>query len=126
MSGKGRRFPCESCCTSCNSKSCCSRSLTSLLTITARHWEELQTGVPCPIRFSSEEIDAHNRVSADWNKKADFWTSLEGFVGRDGYTANEDYERGRTFFQELLEEGLPHLSRSEQEEFAELVPWAKK
>lgn len=73
-----------------------------------QHWEDLQTGIPCPISFTSEEMDAHDRAAAGWNTQADFWSSLEGFVSRDGYTSNEDYERARELFQELREESLAH------------------
>ncbi|KAK5114552.1 hypothetical protein LTR62_002487 [Meristemomyces frigidus] len=69
-----------------------------------RHWAELDTGIPCPISFTSKEIEAHDRVSVDWNSKADFWSSLEGFVSRDGYTSIEHYEDARKMFAELKEE----------------------
>jgi pentatricopeptide repeat protein len=97
-----------------------------LLILTPRQWNDLHAGIPCPISFTSEEIAAHDRVSADWNDKADFWSSLDGFVSRDGYTANEDYEEAFKFFEELRETGLAHLSGSELKDFEEQTRWAKR
>nr|POE94353.1 hypothetical protein CFP56_16593 [Quercus suber] len=91
-----------------------------------RHWDKLDTGVPCPISFPSKEIDLHNRNAAGWNETADFWSSLSGFVSRDGYTSIEHYEDARKMFEELREQGLAHLSGRELADFAEQSQWAKR
>nr|POF05967.1 altered inheritance of mitochondria protein 9, mitochondrial [Quercus suber] len=90
------------------------------------HWDELNSGVPCPISFTKKEIEAHNRTSAGWNEKADFWSHLNGFVSRDGYTSTEHYEDARRMFAELRERGLAQLSGTELADFAEQSAWAKR
>ncbi|SMQ51974.1 unnamed protein product [Zymoseptoria tritici ST99CH_1A5] len=91
-----------------------------------RHWNELGTGIPCPIAFTSEEIEAHDRVSADWNEKVDFWSNLSGFVSRDGYTSAEHYDEAWRMFGELREAGLAHLTGVELAEFEDQSRWAKR
>jgi pentatricopeptide repeat protein len=52
---------------------------------------------------------------------------LEGFVGRDGYTATEDYAAARQLFEEMREDGLKELSGLEREEFEEETrQWAEQ
>jgi hypothetical protein len=57
------------------------------------HWNEINTDVPCPISFTDEELESHLQDGEGWNERAEFWDSLEGFVRKDGWTANEDYDR---------------------------------
>jgi len=89
-------------------------------------WDKLNTGIPCPIHFSSQEIGAHEQASIDWNKKAEFWASLSGFVSPDGYTSLEDYEDARKFFKELREEGLQLFSGKELADFADQSKWVER
>lgn len=91
-----------------------------------RQWDKLNTGIACPIHFSSQEIEAHEQASIDWNKKADFWASLSGFVSPDGYTSLEDYEDAHHFFKELREEGLQLLSGKELADFVDQSKWVER
>jgi len=76
-------------------------------------WDQLDTGIDCPIQFSAEEIAAHDEKAEAWNKIANFWSALDGFVSRDGWTSLENYERAKAFFEELRNEGLKQLSGEE-------------
>ena len=80
-------------------------------------WDQLDTGIDCPIQFSAEEIAAHDEKAEAWNKIADFWSALDGFVSRDGWTSLENYERAKAFFEELRNEGLKQLSGEELADF---------
>lgn len=88
------------------------------------HWNEINSEIPCPIEFTDEEIQAHLRDGDGWNENADFWDSLQGFVHRDGWTSNEDYERAREMFAQLRERGLQSLSGEERLAFEESTRWA--
>ncbi|KAF1961603.1 hypothetical protein CC80DRAFT_400961 [Byssothecium circinans] len=90
----------------------------------ARHWNEINTEIPCPIEFSDEEIASHLQDGEGWNETADFWDSLQGFVHRDGWTSNENYEQALEMFAELREQGLQSLSGEERTEFEESTRWA--
>lgn len=102
------------------------RQSDNIIDTVVRQWPKLQTGVPCPISFTSEELEAHERVAVDWNDRANFWSSLEGFVSRDGYTSTENYDEARKMFEELREEGLAHLVGAELADFEEQSRWAKR
>ncbi|KAH7406540.1 kinase-like domain-containing protein [Phaeosphaeria sp. MPI-PUGE-AT-0046c] len=90
----------------------------------ARHWNELNTEVPCPIQFTEEDIKAHLLDGESWNENADFWDSLQGFVHRDGWTSNEKYEQALEMFAQLREQGLQSLSGEELSAFEESTRWA--
>lgn len=65
------------------------------------HWNEIDSEVSCPITFTDEELRAHYRDAEGWNERADFWDSLEGFVHRDVWTSNENYEKALELFAQL-------------------------
>lgn len=88
------------------------------------HWYEINTEIPCPIEFTDEEIKAHIRDGEGWNENADFWDSLQGFVHRDGWTSNENYEQALEMFAQLREQGLQSLSGEERSAFEEGTRWA--
>lgn len=88
------------------------------------HWNEINTEIPCPIEFTDEEIQAHLRDGEGWNENADFWDSLQGFVHRDGWTSNENYEQALEMFAQLREQGLQSLSGEERSAFEESTRWA--
>ncbi|KAH3976280.1 hypothetical protein HBH52_118710 [Parastagonospora nodorum] len=90
----------------------------------ARHWNEINTEIPCPIEFTEEEIKSHLLDGEGWNQNADFWDSLEGFVHRDGWTSNENYEQALGLFAQLREQGLQSLSGEEKSAFEESTRWA--
>jgi hypothetical protein len=48
---------------------------------------------------------------------------LDGFVGRDGWTSLENYERAKAVFEELREEGLKQFSGQELADFEEQSRW---
>ncbi|KAF7172728.1 hypothetical protein CNMCM5623_004903 [Aspergillus felis] len=83
----------------------------------ARHWYELNHEVACPNKFTDEELKTHYREGEGWNEQADFWDALRGFVDRDGWTSNEDYERALETFAELRELGLQALTGDERLHF---------
>ncbi|KAH6723680.1 kinase-like domain-containing protein [Leptodontidium sp. MPI-SDFR-AT-0119] len=91
-----------------------------------RHWNEINTEVPCPIEFTDEEKKAHLRDGEGWNENADFWDSLQGFVHRDGWTSNENYEQALEIFAQLREQGLQSLSGEERSAFEESTRWAAR
>lgn len=95
----------------------------ALLT-TCSHWEELETGVECPIRFSPSELRTHDEDAQSWNENADFWSSLDGFVSRDGWTSLENYQDAPRFFQQLRDQGLSQLSASDLVDFELQSRWA--
>ncbi|KAL9611874.1 MAG: hypothetical protein Q9167_003488 [Letrouitia subvulpina] len=68
------------------------------------YWDEISTEDFCPIKFTVEELEAHARDGVGWNETADFWTSLEGFVNRDGWTTNENFERAVELFAQLKDQ----------------------
>ncbi|GIK00478.1 phosphotransferase enzyme [Aspergillus viridinutans] len=70
------------------------------------HWDEMNNEVACPIKFTDEELKTHYREGEGWNEQAEFWDALRGFLDRDGWTSNEDYERALETFAELREPGL--------------------
>jgi hypothetical protein len=84
----------------------------------------MNNDIPCPIRFTDEEIKAHLVDSGGWNENADFWDSLEGFVHRDGWTSNENYGQALEMFAQLREQGLQNLSGEERATFEESTRWA--
>jgi hypothetical protein len=86
-------------------------------------WNQLDTGIECPIQFSAEELAAHSEDSGAWNQTAEFWSSLDGFVSRDGWTSLENYEKAKAFVEELREEGLKQLSGQELAEFEASSRW---
>ncbi|KAF1840944.1 uncharacterized protein K460DRAFT_347404 [Cucurbitaria berberidis CBS 394.84] len=90
----------------------------------ARHWNEFSTDIPCPIEFTDEEIKAHLLDGESWNENADFWDSLQGFVYRDGWTSNENYEQALEMFAQIREQGLQSLSGEERSAFEERTRWA--
>ncbi|KAF2851214.1 hypothetical protein T440DRAFT_395295 [Plenodomus tracheiphilus IPT5] len=90
----------------------------------ARHWDEIDDSRPCPITFSTLEIQTHQRDGEGWNDLADFWDELEGFVQRDGWTLNENYERALEMFAHLREQGLLDLSGKERDDFEKSTRWA--
>ncbi|KAF2235720.1 hypothetical protein EV356DRAFT_522818 [Viridothelium virens] len=90
----------------------------------ARHWNEINKEVPCPIEFTDEEIRAHQRDGEGWNENADFWDSLQGLAYRDGWTSNENYDQALEMFAELREHGLQKLSGEERLEFERRTRWA--
>ncbi|PSN61842.1 hypothetical protein BS50DRAFT_603955 [Corynespora cassiicola Philippines] len=90
------------------------------------HWREINPDIPCPINFTDEDIKAHLRDGEGWNENADFWDSLQGFVGRDGYTSNEYHDQALEMFLQLREQGLQTLSGEEWEAFEKNTRWAVK
>lgn len=90
------------------------------------HWNDFNSEVPCPISFSDEELKAHYENADGWNEKADFWASLDGFVHRDGWTSNDNYEQALEMFAELREQGLKHLDGEELAVFEEQTRWAMR
>jgi hypothetical protein len=88
------------------------------------HWSEIKPETPCPIEFTEEEIKAHLEDEEGWNETADFWDSLQGFVHRDGWTSNENYEQALEMFAQLREQGLQNLSGEELSAFEESTRWA--
>lgn len=64
----------------------------------------------CPITFSDEELKSHYRDAEGWNEIADFWDSLDGFVHRDGWTSNQNYEKAYKMFVELREQTFEDLT----------------
>ncbi|EME87090.1 uncharacterized protein MYCFIDRAFT_152052 [Pseudocercospora fijiensis CIRAD86] len=90
-----------------------------------QQWPNLQPGLPCPITFTPEEISAHTRISAKWNDDVDFWSPLKGFVSRDGYVSNENYDDARKFFAELRDAGLEQFRGKELRDFEEGSRWAE-
>ncbi|TVY26231.1 Altered inheritance of mitochondria protein, mitochondrial [Lachnellula hyalina] len=91
-----------------------------------RHWDELGFDTPCPIHFTEEELQAHYRDGEGWNERADFWDSLAGLVGRDGWTSNETYDQALEMFAELREEGLKNLTGKERVDFEAQTRWAER
>ena len=91
-----------------------------------RHWDEINTEVPCPIRFTNEELRAHDRDGAGWNETAEFWASLEGFANRDGWTTHENFEAALDLFSQLRDQGLHSLDDDERSEFEKQTRWAAR
>ncbi|GFF87560.1 conserved hypothetical protein [Aspergillus lentulus] len=83
----------------------------------ARHWDEMNNKVACPINVTDEELKTHDREGEGWNEQADFWDALRGFAERDGWTSNENYERALETFAELRELGLRDLTGDERAHF---------
>jgi len=90
------------------------------------HWSELDTGIECPIQFSASEVMTHDEEAKKWNENADFWSSLEGFVSRDGWTSLENYHDALRFFEELRENGLEQLSGADLVDFELRSRWADR
>ena len=88
------------------------------------HWNEINTEIPCPIEFTDEERKAHLLDGEGWNENAEFWDSLQGFVHRDGWTSNENYEQALEMFAQLREQGLQSLSGDERSALEESTRWA--
>ena len=77
-----------------------------------------ESDIPCPIHFTDADLALHARDSEGWNDNADFWSSLEGLVDRDGFTTNEKYDQAVEYFRQLRERGLgmENLSAKERAE----------
>ncbi|KAG5293793.1 phosphotransferase enzyme family protein [Histoplasma capsulatum G186AR] len=75
-----------------------------------RHWKDICPEMACPITFSDEELKSHYRDAEGWNEIADFWDSLDGFVHRDGWTSNQNYEKAYKMFVELREQTFEDLT----------------
>jgi hypothetical protein len=97
----------------------------TLLTI-CRRWDELETGLQCPIQFSPSELRSHDADAKSWNENADFWSSLDGFVSRDGWTSLENYQDAIQFFQELRNQVLGQLTGSDSIDFEQQSRWVTK
>ncbi|KAG9228229.1 kinase-like domain-containing protein [Amylocarpus encephaloides] len=91
-----------------------------------RHWDEFGFNTPCPIHFTEEGLQAHNRDGEGWNERADFWDSVAGFVSRDGWTSNETYDQALEMFADLREEGLNKLTGKERVDFEAQTRWAER
>jgi hypothetical protein len=83
-------------------------------------------GEQCPIKFSEDELSAHERDGSGWNQNADFWSSISEIVGRDGFVSNDDYGEALKMFSALREEGLRVLDGDERAEFERATRWAIK
>lgn len=99
---------------------------TGALLIILRPWHELGTGLECPIQFSPGELRNHEEDAKSWNENADFWSSLDGSVSRDGWTSFENYQDALLFWQELIDQGLRRLSGADLDEFELQSRWATK
>ena len=64
------------------------------------------------------------RDGEGWNKQADFWDGLKGFVARDGWTSNETYEKALKMVAGLREEGLKQMTGEERNDFEKRTRWA--
>jgi hypothetical protein len=93
---------------------------------TRRRWDELETGLECPIQFSPSEMRSHDEDAKAWNENANFWSSLDGFVSRDGWTSLENYQDAFRFLQELRDQGLSQLSGSDLVDFEQQSRWVTK
>lgn len=91
-----------------------------------RHWDKLGFNTPCPIHFTKEELQDHDRDGDGWNERADFWDSIAGFVSRDGWISNETYDQALEMFAELREEGLTNLTGKERVDFEAQTKWAER
>ncbi|KAK0109425.1 Phosphotransferase enzyme [Cadophora gregata] len=91
-----------------------------------RNWDELGFDSPCPIHFTEEELEAHYKDGEGWNERADFWDSIAGLVGRDGWTSNETYEQALEMFAELRAEGLKNLTGKDRVDFEAQTKWAAR
>lgn len=94
--------------------------------ICCRHWDEISPDTPCPINFTAEEIEQHHRDGEGWNECADFWGRMQGFVTRDGWTANEDYDRALEVFTEIKDSARETFSAKQWVEFDKATRWPEK
>ena len=90
------------------------------------HWDEINTDVPCPISFTDEELQSHIQDAEGWNERAEFWESLEGFVRRDGWTANDKYDRALEMFAKIRDQELQNLTGEDRREFEKQTRWAER
>lgn len=90
------------------------------------YWSEINDQIPCPISFTDDDIQAHLRDGEGWNDNADFWDSLKGFVHRDGWTSNENYDDALELFAQLRDQALQDLTGEERVEFEKTTRWAVK
>lgn len=89
-----------------------------------RSWDEICPNNQCPISFTDEELQKHLHDGEGWNEQADFWDRLEGFVARDGWTSNENFDAARQMFADLREEGLNLLEGDDREQLETRSQWA--
>ena len=67
-----------------------------------RHWNEINDAMPCPISITRGDIREHLRDRRNWDEDADWWSSKQGLVSRDGWTTNELYERLMRDYKEYM------------------------
>jgi|SRR5271170_6224182 len=91
-----------------------------------RYWDELNTGISCPIHFTAEEVQHHAEDSRGWNDVQDFWDSISSLVARDGWTSLDNYAQARLFFTELRDNGLKTLEGEERDAFERETRWAQQ
>ncbi|KNG49901.1 duf833 domain-containing protein [Stemphylium lycopersici] len=89
----------------------------------ARHWDEIAPDNPCPIDFTAEEIEEHHRDGEGWNEDADFWDRMQGFVGRDGWTAHGNYDRALEVFADIKDRARQTCSGKEWLKFDKATRW---
>lgn len=87
-----------------------------------REWGEF-SDKPCPYHFSDEEIRRHQDEATTFNASQEFWESIGGIVSDEGYTSNENFEKGIEIFQRLRESGLDSLEGEERNEFERQTHW---
>lgn len=85
----------------------------SLYADQCRNWNKIGGGTPCPISFSDQEIRNHLVDGEHWNDMQDFWDSLAGVIGRDGWTSHESYEQAKNLWDNLLTDKLDNVEEAE-------------
>lgn len=89
-----------------------------------RHWSEIRPSEQCPFTFTQDELHTHTVEGKGWNETADFWSSISGLVGRDGFVLEEDYNEAFEMFANLRKEGLRTLEGGEKADFEQATTWA--
>ncbi|KAI1962958.1 Phosphotransferase enzyme [Ophidiomyces ophidiicola] len=88
-----------------------------------RRWDQFNLKTSCPYHFSDTDIEQHLKAGENFNASQDFWESLDGIVGRDGFTWHDYFDAAVDLFAEFRKMGLKDLSGKDREEFDYWTHW---
>ncbi|RMZ66082.1 phosphotransferase enzyme family [Pyrenophora seminiperda CCB06] len=90
----------------------------------ARHWDEYNTNIPCPIGFTPEEFAAHLRDGQGFNESQEFWDEIrEEWMQPDGWIWNDLYEPTMEYLRVHRKDLLATSTGSELVMMEKILRW---
>ncbi|KAJ9227024.1 hypothetical protein DTO027B5_8130 [Paecilomyces variotii] len=73
-----------------------------------KKWDLLGHTARCPVNFSPEEIRKHHEDGEGWNEVQDFWDTVSGIMGRDGWTSHATYDQAISIYSQIQAKAASH------------------